>query len=157
VVVNCAGAWAGPLAGDSTTFPVRGQHVVVENPGLDDFLFEFNAKGHRSPNFTGYFAHPDRVLLGGTASRGNWSLEPDPAESEEILQRCIAVEPRFADARVIGVQVGLRAARPDLRLEPEQCGDVPVIHNYGHGGVAVGMSWGCAREVVQLALAGSRR
>src|SRR6185312_6996659 len=153
VVVNCAGADAGRLAGDPAVVPVRGQHVVVDNPGLREFLFEFPGRGHRSPTFTGIVPHADRVVLGGTAVRGSWNTDPDPADTAAILGRCIAVEPRLAGAEVRDVEVGLRAARPDIRLNDERVEDVTVIHNYGHGGVAVGMSWGCARRVAQLATA----
>jgi D-amino-acid oxidase len=154
IVVNCAGADAGRLAGDPSVVPVRGQHVVVDNPGLSEFLFEFPGAGHRSPTFTGIVPHADRVVLGGTAERGSTSLAPDPAATDAILRRCVAVEPRLAGAEVRAVEVGLRAARPDIRLTDERVEDVTVIHNYGHGGVAVGMSWGCARRVAQLASAG---
>jgi D-amino-acid oxidase len=153
VVVNCAGAAAGSLAADPAVFPVRGQHVVVDNPGLTDFLFEIFT-GRRSPTFTGIIPHADRVILGGTATPRDWNLTPDPATTEAILARCAAVEPRLAGATVRTVEVGLRAARPDVRLADERIGDTTVIHNYGHGGVAVGMSWGCAEAVAHLALAG---
>ncbi|HEV2778127.1 MAG TPA: FAD-dependent oxidoreductase [Actinophytocola sp.] len=155
LVVNCAGVGAGRLANDPEVFPVRGQHVVVENPGLDDFLFEFFAGRIRGPQSVTVIPHSDRVILGSTADRHNWSREPDPAATKEILRRCGEVEPRLVGARVLGVEVGLRVARPGIRLETEQVGDLTVIHNYGHGPVGVGMSWGCAREVAELALAGS--
>lgn len=157
IVVNCAGADAGRLAGDPTVVPVRGQHVVVDNPGLTEFLFEFPGARHRSPTFTGIVPHADRVVLGGTAERGSWSLDPDPATTAAILSRCVAVEPRLAGAGISAVEVGLRAARPDIRLTDERLEDATVIHNYGHGGVAVGMSWGCARRVAQLATASRTR
>jgi D-amino-acid oxidase len=47
---------------------------------------------------------------------------------------------------VLGVEVGLRPGRPAPRLERE--GD--VVHNYGHGGVGVTVSWGCAAEALEL-------
>jgi D-amino-acid oxidase len=47
---------------------------------------------------------------------------------------------------VIGHKVGLRPARPEVRLE--RVGD--VVHCYGHGGAGVTLSWGCAREVAEL-------
>ncbi|WP_214408499.1 FAD-dependent oxidoreductase [Sphaerisporangium fuscum] len=146
VVVNCTGAYAQKLAGDPEIRPMRGQHVIVENPGLDDYFFEFS----RGPKPTSFVPHGDRLICGGTATRDDWSLEPDPAQTEEIIARCAAVEPRIAEARVLGVEVGLRAARPSIRLEEESYGSTRVIHNYGHSGVGVGMSWGCAREVGRL-------
>jgi D-amino-acid oxidase len=149
LVVNCTGVGAGALAGDDGVFPVRGQHVVVENPGLDDFFFEQNP----GPASTSFFPHGGRVLLGSTASRNNWSLEPDPAETEAILARCSAVEPRLAEARVLGVEVGLRASRSQPRLSAETIGGSRIVHNYGHGGIAVGLSWGCAGDVVRLSTA----
>jgi D-amino-acid oxidase len=51
------------------------------------------------------------------------------------------------------VRVGLRPARKDnIRLEQEPGTD--IIHNYGHGGSGVTLSWGCAKEVVQIAKSG---
>ena len=58
--------------------------------------------------------------------------------------------PALAGATVLRHQVGLRPARPVVRLERE--GD--VVHCYGHGGAGVTLSWGCADEVVALVAAG---
>ncbi|GGL05108.1 amino acid oxidase [Sphaerisporangium melleum] len=146
VVVNCTGAHAGRLTGDPEIRPNRGQHVIVENPGLDGYFYEFS----KGPKQTSFLPHGDRVVCGGTATRDDWSREPDPAQTREIIARCAAVEPRLAQARVLGVEVGLRAARPRVRLEEESLGGARVIHNYGHSGAGVGLSWGCAHEVGRI-------
>ncbi|WP_062434176.1 FAD-dependent oxidoreductase [Herbidospora daliensis] len=146
IVVNCAGVAGGTLACDDSVTPVRGQHVVVENPGLTEFFYE----GGFADDWTGFFPHGDRVVLGGNARKGDWNLEPDEAQTADILRRCAEVEPRLADARVIKVDVGLRPARPSIRLEEQQVDQGRLIHNYGHGGVGVSMSWGCALDVVKM-------
>jgi D-amino-acid oxidase len=146
VVVNCTGVAARELAADPQLFPLRGQHVVVDNPGLDEFFFEQNP----GPESVSFFPHGDRVILGGTNGKDDWNLQPDPAQSEAILRRCIAIEPRLAGARIWSVQVGLRAARPQIRLEAQTVAGGRLIHNYGHGGIAVALSWGCAWEAAQL-------
>jgi D-amino-acid oxidase len=46
---------------------------------------------------------------------------------------------------------GLRPDRHAVRLEAEVSGSTRYIHNYGHGGNGVSLSWGCAREAAQLA------
>lgn len=37
-----------------------------------------------------------------------------------------------------------------LRLEAEELGNKLIIHNYGHGGAGVTLSWGCALKVAEL-------
>ncbi|MGH2960725.1 MAG: FAD-dependent oxidoreductase [Solirubrobacterales bacterium] len=146
VVVNCAGMGARKLVPDPDLRPVRGQHVVVENPGLDEF-FTTEPFG---PAWTSWFPHRDRVVLGSVAQEDDWEMEPRESDANLILERCAALEPRLRDARVIGHQVGLRPAREVVRVEAEALGAAHCIHNYGHGGTGVGLSWGCAREVVSL-------
>ena len=58
-----------------------------------------------------------------------------------------------------GEWVGLRPLRTKgvrLEMDPQLVDGgrrwINVIHNYGHGGSGVTLSWGCAKEVVDLAL-----
>jgi D-amino-acid oxidase len=37
-----------------------------------------------------------------------------------------------------------------VRLEAEPLARARAIHNYGHSGNGVTLSWGCARDVVRL-------
>lgn len=53
---------------------------------------------------------------------------------------------------MIGVEVGLRPGRPIVRLEREVRDGVTVVHDYGHEGSGVLLSWGCAEQVTALAL-----
>lgn len=147
LVVNCAGLGAREL-GDDTVHPVFGQHVVVTNPGLDLLFMELSA----TDEWTSYFPHGDRVVCGGVRIPGRWDRAPDPAITDRVLARVRALEPRLRDAEVIDVVTGLRPERPAVRVETERLGAAWCVHNYGHGGNGVSLSWGCAREVVDLAV-----
>jgi D-amino-acid oxidase len=147
IVVNCAGLAAGSLAGDDTVRPLFGQHVVLTNPGLRQLFVEINS----GPEWTCYFPHPQRVVCGGISITGRSDTAADPDVTERILRRCRTVEPRLNDAEVIEVITGLRPDRPSVRLTAEPLGRARCIHNYGHGGNGVTLSWGCARDVVSLA------
>ena len=150
VIVNCSGIGAHDLVPDAQVMPVRGQVIIAANPGLSEF---FVGIGDGAEGFSYYFPHGDLVLLGGTEESGNWSLEPDPATTERILRDCAAIEPRLRDAAVIAHRVGLRPVRPSVRLEAENLdGGRRLVHNYGHGGAGVTLSWGCAMEVVSAVL-----
>jgi glycine/D-amino acid oxidase-like deaminating enzyme len=60
--------------------------------------------------------------------------------------------------RVIRHVAGLRPFRPaGFRLAVESLGDRTLIHNYGHGGGGVSLSWGCAELAAQHALATPHR
>jgi len=52
---------------------------------------------------------------------------------------------------VTPLSAGLRPYRKETyRLEGQIISRKLVVHNYGHGGAGITMSWGCAREVVKL-------
>ncbi|MDN3025428.1 FAD-dependent oxidoreductase [Streptomyces sp. S.PB5] len=148
VVVNCTGLGARELVPDASVRPVRGQLVVVENPGLRTWAVSTGADGEMAY----FFPHRDRLVLGGTAEEDVWSTEPDPAVAEAIVRRCAALRPEIAGARVLGHRVGLRPARDAVRLERQPTADGRVlVHNYGHGGAGVTVAWGCAEEAAGLA------
>jgi D-amino-acid oxidase len=146
VVVNCTGMGARTLAGDEKLFPIRGQQLVVSNPGLSEFL---EVDTGESADLIAIYPHGDHVVLGGTAESGSWSREPDRSVAEAILARCAAVQPLLHEATVLEHRVGLRPTRPEIRIEEAQ-GDSGgrIVHNYGHGGAGVSVAWGCAAEVL---------
>jgi D-amino-acid oxidase len=150
VVVNCTGIDARTLVPDDSVRPLRGQLVLVENPGVDTW---FTGGGDSPDTSTYFFPQPGRLILGGTTQEDDWSLEPDPAVAEAIVARCAGVRPEIAGARVIGHRVGLRPTRPEVRVERERApwGGV-LVHNYGHGGAGVTVAWGCAQEAAGLAV-----
>ncbi|MET8687002.1 FAD-dependent oxidoreductase [Streptomyces sp. NPDC004732] len=152
-VVNCSGLGARALVPDEGVYPVRGQLVVVENPGIETW---FTAPDSASDATTYFLPQPGGLVLGGTAEDGDWSAEPDPAVADAIVARCAAVRPEIAGARVLAHRVGLRPARHRVRLERERTPEGGVlVHNYGHGGGGVTVAWGCAQEAAQLVGAAS--
>jgi len=152
VIVNCTGTGAAALVPDPSVTAVRGQIVVVSNPGISEF---FVGTGPGDDDLTYLFPHGDNLVLGGTEQAGSWSREPDQEVATRILAACTQVQPAIAGARVLAHRVGLRPARPAVRLEAEPLAgtDRQVVHNYGHGGAGVSLSWGCAMAAAELAMA----
>jgi D-amino-acid oxidase len=151
VVVNATGLGARTLVPDPAVEPVRGQVVLVERDGIDEWVADA-AEGFP---LTHVIPRIDDVVVGGTAEEGSFDRDVDPATAEDILRRATTLVPALAGARVLGHKVGLRPARPAVRLEAERVTaadghDRTVVHDYGHGGAGVTMSWGCAAEVVDL-------
>lgn len=55
--------------------------------------------------------------------------------------------------RVIRTTVGLRPYRPSgFVLRPERLNEKLLVHNYGHGGSGMSLSWGTGRMAAELAL-----
>ena len=145
VVVNCSGLGARELAGDATLIAVRGQVVYVEQVGLEEWLLD-----QSDPEELLYVVPRERdVVLGGTAHEGAEERTCDRAVAAAIRERCAAAVPALRGARVVGGAVGLRPARPAVRLEAEERAGGTVVHCYGHGGAGVTLAWGCAEEVVR--------
>jgi len=123
---------------------VRGQLVLLRNPGLTEFFIE-----NPAPRSTCAFWLPqgDVVIVGCQAQPGSRDLDVDLKVAQEMVAICAEIEPKLADAEVVGHRVALRPSRPEVRLCSNGEG---VIHNYGHGGAGVSLAWGCAEEVTRL-------
>jgi len=62
---------------------------------------------------------------------------------------------RVAADREIRTVVGLRPFRASgFRVRAEQLGDTRVIHNYGHGGAGITLSWGTSKLAVDIGAPG---
>jgi len=151
VVVNCTGIGARDLVGDPALTPVKGQLVAMRNPGITEFFAEHTAELTEEPDITYLLPlGPDVVLLGSSAQDGVESVAPDEEVARGIVERCRAVFPELAGSEVLGHWAALRPNRDPVRVEMERRGGATVVHNYGHGGAGVSLSWGCASDVARL-------
>jgi D-amino-acid oxidase len=144
VVVNAAGLGGRLLGHDGSVLPVRGQVVLVEQVGLDQWWLDGSGPTYVVPRSTD-------IVVGGTEEEGSWDPAPDEAVAKDILTRARELVPELRRAKVVGHRVGLRPARPVVRLEEAAAtSGQQIVHCYGHGGAGVTLSWGCADEVAAL-------
>lgn len=145
-IVNCTGMGARELTGDPDLVPVRGEIVRTENPGVEHVLVDELHPG----GVTYVIPRLDDCVLGGSYQKNDEDLTPDPALQAGIRERCESLEPRLVGAPTTSWATGLRPARERVRLETETLpSGKPVVHNYGHGGAGVTLSWGCALDVAE--------
>ncbi|HIG34004.1 MAG TPA: FAD-binding oxidoreductase [Candidatus Poseidoniales archaeon] len=145
IVVNCVGLGARELCDDMEIKPARGQIIFIDqDPGIGHF-------DQQPETLTYTIPRSDVTVLGGTAQVDDWDLEIRDEENDLILSKVEAIWPELDRSKIIGGAVGLRPSRTEVRLEEENIDGVRVIHNYGHGGAGVTLSWGCADEVVSIA------
>lgn len=153
IIVNCTGLGSYKLCSDSEMFPIRGQLVRTSNPGVVKIYNDEDG-----PLAITYIVpRSDDCVLGGTAQENNWNLEVDKSISDAILSKSATLVPELRDADILEHKVGLRPGRTEVRLESEKVTDnCTVIHNYGHGGAGFTLSWGCAREVLEIVQSNKR-
>jgi D-amino-acid oxidase len=145
-IVHCAGLGARALARDDEVFPIRGQVVCTER-AVDHFVIDDD----HPAGVTYIIPRSNDCVLGGTAQHGADDLAADAAQTAAIRARCAELRPALAGAAVREVKVGLRPGRTSVRLQAEPtAGGRRVIHNYGHGGAGMTLSWGCAFEAAEL-------
>jgi D-amino-acid oxidase len=165
VVVNCAGLGSRALVGDTDVHAARGQVLRIAPNGFERVLLD-----DTGPNKVAYIVpRLHDIILGGVDDDHDERLEVDEDQTPSILARCANLvehyDPRFAaslrahhgqpsdvaPAEILGIAVGLRPVRSSVRVEAERVApDRLLLHNSGHGGAGVTLSWGCAADVVAL-------
>ncbi len=84
--------------------------------------------------------------VGGCASRTAPTAQP-------MRPRLVLPPVQASWDRVIRTTVGLRPHRPSgFRLGVEKLDDRTVVHNYGHGGAGMSLSWGTGSMAADMAL-----
>ncbi|KAJ7054387.1 FAD dependent oxidoreductase [Mycena amicta] len=164
-VINCTGLGAMVLEDvlDKDVHPIRGETLIIRAPWVH-------------PSITYHFANSDvsyiiprqsgDVVVGGTFQIGDTHPASRPETVKAMKERIVSVYPELLpagkrDARdvndldVVAECVGLRPARTgSVRLENGYIDvngqQVPVVHNYGHGGGGYQSSWGSARRALEL-------
>ena len=93
----------------------------------------------------GFVAAGSAALLSGCATVGTRSLSG-----------CSPLPPVDVDpSRLIRTVAGLRPYRASgFVVRREQIGDKALVHNYGHGGGGITLSWGSSKLATELGLAG---
>lgn len=145
LVINCTGIGAKMLLPDIDLEPHRGQ--VASVPKLD--------LGHAivCDDFPLMYVIPraNDCVFGGTNEVSD-NRDVNHAATSRIIAACSCVL-NIDKPRVLAERVGLRPFRKSgVRLERNRLrDDRTAIHNYGHGGSGFTLSWGCAKNVFDLA------
>ena len=92
-------------------------------------------------------------LIGSGASS---ALALSGCATVRVAEGCSPLPPVFVDqTRVIRSVAGLRPYRASgFVVRRDGLGDKALIHNYGHGGAGITLSWGSSRLATDLGLAG---
>jgi D-amino-acid oxidase len=159
-IVNCTGLGSAALTGEPL-YPLRGALVFAHNDGrgmpritsAHCMAYDENLGGQNM-----VFIVPrgsDRLVLGGLVEPGQWGMDltlDNYPPVRDMLARCRDFLPVLRDATLLAegtVRAGLRPAHPrGVRLDHQP--GTRILHNVGHGGSGVTLSWGCANEIVTL-------
>jgi len=91
------------------------------------------------------FSIGSAALLSGCATVGN-----------RRIGGCTPLVPVIADeSRIIRTMAGLRPyRRQGFVVRADQLGEKRLVHNYGHGGAGITLSWGTSKLATELGLPG---
>ncbi|OAX44934.1 nucleotide-binding domain-containing protein [Rhizopogon vinicolor AM-OR11-026] len=129
ILVNATSLGSRSLIGveDTSLYPIRGQSIVVQNSGLQEFLS--SRPGATMPEgLTSIIPRPgltqtNSALLNGTYQIGNWDTSLDMSTAKKIFERCSTLAPclKGDETKILWHTVGLRPDRKGgPRVEAER-------------------------------------
>jgi len=158
--VNCSGYGSKRLFDDESMRAMKGHILQVPYEGEAPLNFSYV---YTPSDYDGYaYMYPrknsiifDGSYLVGDIVDGEWEgeaiSEPIMIDGEQVPERLVAVNEEIMndyidfDRHDLSVKHGYRPYREDgLRIEK----DGKIIHNYGHGGAGVSLSWMSAIDAV---------
>lgn len=98
------------------------------------------------------------ALTAGSLMLGGCSQKRVTAAPARLRQRLHLPKVIVSPEREIRTIAGLRPFRPSgFRVSTEKVGDKICVHNYGHGGAGITLSWGTAQLASEMVLASGHK
>jgi D-amino-acid oxidase len=142
VIINATGYGAKMLCRDELVVPIKGQILVIEKI----------SQGW-SINADGFYVYPRThdTIVGGTYE---WGVENEVVEggATYLIQKGnMRILPSILRKKIVRTYAGIRPYRKvSIRIEREEADGRCMIHQYGHGGAGVTLSWGSAEHALSL-------
>ena len=179
IVINCAGLGAHQLDDEDEQPLILMGHLmkILETPSLlspsgntVSFNFtpglEYYSDSHQTPLDVYCYPRKDDWILGGSRFRGTLDEEGNWV-SDDVLSSTFPSQIEQLNTEIILNTFGLDVSNlkkreylhsyryvrnriAGLRLEKDPSSNRLIIHNYGHGGAGVTLSWGCAYRVLNM-------
>lgn len=155
-IVNCAGLGALAISGDSSMYPLRGALVrLVDEERLLTAAHCMTRINAATPEQSLVFIVPrgrKGLVLGGLVQKDRWAtdLSLDDPLIRQMYEGCLDFLPLLRSLPLDAAEPVRTGLRPFTRENVcvESVPGCRIVHNYGHGGAGVTLSWGCADEVV---------
>jgi D-amino-acid oxidase len=150
VIVNCCGIDGPRFSKTDPSIMKPGRGVIVYGKSSLEYAF-LDTDDEKEGKLT-YIVprrqNGDCVFGGSDDLITNWNLDVTDKEKNAIIERCRQIDPSLTTTEP---RAGLRPLRAKgVRLGREEIDGRTVIHNYGHGGAGLTLSWGCALDVADL-------
>ena len=151
-VINCTGLGARELTDDNGFVQHKEQYFVLQAD--DDAPLEY-IRDHEFPTGIAYvIPRGGEVIVGGSVEEGiedfvpvmNWN---SIAKRNAVYVPWLRTRLTYPSCPIVVCVSPARVTGIRLETESVQHGGT-IIHNYGHGGSGVSLSWGCAEEVGKL-------
>ena len=155
IIFNCIGLSAGKVFGDINVFPARGQLSLFALPEILTCNFSYG------DNELCFIPRSDYLIV-GSLYETEYDIETaDEATHQRLMEllhhrgaisaETAAILTYLSGTAPVKLIAGLRPARKGgVRLEREVISGKIVVHNYGHGGSGITLSWGTVESAIAL-------